>query len=858
MRNVLTRATAVLATLTLCLGVRPGAQDGTAPVVSLRWELVDDVFDADHPRGVSRAAFTITNRGTTRLDAGAWAIHLNAFQPAAPQEVLQGRVRFNHLGGDLHRMVPDVGSGALAAGESLRVEYLTPMLITNIDEAPRTPYLVLAADPARPYPIEFEAVPFTRPPQPQGRDARLITPAEQYRLNAETRERPLEDLPPVLPTPAIVQRRSGRVALSAAPAVQVSPDLAGEAALLREYIVEKAQPAAKRRQSGATIRLAVGRVRELASPDAYELDVDGRRGIRITGNSAAGVFYGIQTLRSLLPARPRGEIAVPAVRIVDAPRFPYRGLMLDVARNFQSKARVLRVLDLMARYKLNALHFHLTDDEGWRLEVPALPELTAVGARRGHTPDGQGMLPPAFGSGPSVESAYGSGFYSTADYLEILRRAKALHIEVIPEIEMPGHARAAIRSMEARYRARMAAGDAAGAARYRLVEPDDRSEYRSAQRYNDNVMNPALEATYAFIETVVAEVAQLHREAGVPLRHLHAGGDEVPNGAWERSPAADAARRAAGAEHVRELSFPFYARVEKILAAQKIGLAGWEEIGLRIMTVNGRTRYEPNPEFANRQWRVYVWNNLGRDAQDLAYRLANRGYEVVLTPVSHLYFDLAYNRNPEERGLHWGGYVDVDKPFQFIPFDYMRNLREDARGLPIDPSTFSGAEPLTPEGARKIVGVQGNLWSETLYADGRLEEMLLPKLFGLAERAWAPEPDWSLEREAARASELYRNAWSSFASTVGKRELPRLVADYPGLTYRIPTPGLSITANGAVAANLQLPGFVLRYTTDGSEPTATSPVLVEPVPATGTVTVAAFDGTGRRGHSARLQTPTRN
>ena len=276
------------------------------------------------------------------------------------------------------------------------------------------------------------------------------------------------------------------------------------------------------------------------------------------------------------------------------------------------------------------------------------------------------------------------------------------------------------------------------------------------------------------------------------------------------------------------------------------------------MTVNGRTRYEPNPEFANRQWRVYVWNNLGRDAQDLAYRLANRGYEVVLTPVSHLYFDLAYNRNPEERGLHWGGYVDVDKPFQFIPFDYMRNLREDARGLPIDRSTFADAEPLTPEGARNIVGVQGNLWSETLYADGRLEEMLLPKLFGLAERAWAPEPDWSLEREAARASELYRNAWSSFASTVGKRELPRLVADHPGLTYRIPTPGLSITANGAVAANLQLPGFVLRYTMDGSEPTATSPVLVEPVPATGTVRVAAFDGTGRRGHSARLQTPARN
>jgi len=843
-------AAVVVPLVALVCGIVAVAQEPAAPRLALRWELVDDVFDAEHPDGVSRAVFTLTNVGATTLDAGAWSIHLSALEPAAPERVLSGGVRFTHLGGDQHRLAPATSdAAALAPGTSLRIDYLTRSLVTNLGEAEAHPYLVLTRDPARAYPIDFTATPFVRPSQ-QGRDPRLITPAEQYRLNAITRERAADDLPPVLPTPAVVQRRAGRLTLAVRPVVSAPPELAGEAALLRDALGDRI--AASARGPAPAIRLAVGRVREFASPEAYELDVDPRRGIRITGNSAAGVFYGTQTLRHLLPVRREGDTTVPALRIVDAPRFGYRGLMLDVARNFQPKARVLRVLDLMARYKLNTLHFHLTDDEGWRLEIPALPELTAVGARRGHTADGLEMLPPAFGSGPDAGGAYGSGFYSTADYLEILRYARARHIEVVPEIEMPGHARAALRAMEARYRARLAAGDPVGAARHRLVEPEDRSVYRSAQRYSDNVMNPALDSTYAFIETVIAEVARVHRAAGVPLRWLHAGGDEVPAGAWERSPAAEAVRAASGAAHVRDLWFPFYARVEKLLAAHQVGLAGWEEIALRLETANGRWRYEPNPDFAHRQWRAYVWNNTARGAEDLAYRLANRGYQVVLTPVTHLYFDLAASPNPEDHGLHWGGYVDVDKPFRFIPLDYTRDLDGDPAAPPGGPSIASGAERLTPEGARNVVGIQGNLWGETLYADDRLDEMLLPKLFGLAERAWAPEPDWSRERDAARATELYRAAWSSFATVVGTRELPRLVVDYPGVTYRIPTPGLSLTADGAIAANLSLPGFVLRYTTDGSEPTPSSAAFTAPVRTTGTVTVAAFDATGRRGHAARL------
>jgi hexosaminidase len=545
------------------------------------------------------------------------------------------------------------------------------------------------------------------------------------------------------------------------------------------------------------------------------------------------------------------SLVLDAVLIRDAPRFGYRGFMLDVARNFQPKAEVLRVLDLLARYKLNTFHFHLTEDEGWRLEIPSLPELVSVGSRRGHTLDSSRHLPPHWGSGPDPDRPWGSGHYSRADYIEILRYAQARHIEVIPELEMPGHARAAIKAMEARFAARSGKGDAEGARRYRLVDPDDRSQYTSAQNYHDNVMNPALESTYAFVERVVADLVAIHEEAGVPLRNLHMGGDEVPNGVWERSPAARGYMREHGLASVDELWFVFYGRVEQILKAHGIPLSGWEEIAVRKTKRDGQPVLVPNPMFASRGWRAYVWNNVpGWGAEDLAYRLANGGYEVVLCPVTNLYFDLAWNQNPEERGLDWGGYVDLRKPFQFIPFDYYRNVRLDRRGQPVDPKLFVGKERLSDYGRDNVVGIQGNLWSETLGAEGRLDRQLLPKLLGLAERAWAKDPDWALEQDPAKSEALFRDAWSEFVNVVARRELPRL--ERAGYEYRIPTPGLK-AEGGQVLASLELPGLTLRYTTDGSEPTASSPIVRGPIPLRGKVRVAAFDGRGRKGHSAVVE-----
>ena len=230
--------------------------------------------------------------------------------------------------------------------------------------------------------------------------------------------------------------------------------------------------------------------------------------------------------------------------------------MLDVARNFHPKATVLRTLDLMARYKLNVFHFHLTEDEAGASRSRASPSSRPWG-RGAATPSIRApRFPRPTAPGPETGRAFGSGFYSRADYVEILRYAAARHIEVIPELEMPGHARAAIKAMEARARALRRPGTLEGAKRYLLSDPEDRSVYTSAQRYHDNVMNPALPSTYAFIERVVQDLVAMHREAGVPLRNLHMGGDEVPAGVWERSPVARAYLKEGGLGERRRALVP--------------------------------------------------------------------------------------------------------------------------------------------------------------------------------------------------------------------------------------------------------------------------------------------------------------
>jgi hexosaminidase len=590
--------------------------------------------------------------------------------------------------------------------------------------------------------------------------------------------------------------------------------------------------------------------------NGYLLNIT-QKGVVISASTAAGAFYGIQSLKTSIPPlswKTKQEwVQVPAVEVTDEPRFGYRSFMLDVARNFQPKAEVIKILDVMSLYKLNALHLHFSDDEGWRVEIPSLPELTEVGSVRGHTIDHKNNIQPSFGSGGLTNTLPGSGHYSRKDFIEILRYAAERHIIVIPEIESPGHARAAIKAMENRYAKLMKAGKAAEANRYRLAEPADSSKYRSVQGWNDNVINVALPSAYNFMEKVTDELILMYKEADAPLTTVHFGGDEVPGGVWERSPAYINLRKTNSAiQSTDDLWYYYFGKLNDMVKKRGLFVSGWEEAGMRKTKLDGKPFYISNPDFADDHFQLNVWNNtIGSGAEDLAYRLANGGYKVILSPVSNQYMDLAYNNSYFEPGYKWGGLVDADKPFYFIPYDFLKNVKEDGRGNPIGKLDQVGKIRLTDYGKSNIVGIQGLLWSENNVNTDRLEYMMLPKLLGLAERAWSKEPEWATGDDKAKSDEQYKQAWTDFANTLGKRELPRLAYYNGGYSYRIPEPGLKIE-NGQVAANIQYPGLMIRYTTDGSEPTAESNVYTQPVASKGNIRFAAFDVAGRRGRVAEM------
>jgi hexosaminidase len=835
-----TRAAAlVLAFVAGTLAVQPATaeappitlnQAASAARLQLRWEFV---HGAQGPGVPAVARFVLTNHDTRPLPAQGWSLYFNCVC-RMPSGALPSKLVMEQVAGGLFRLRPGADFSGVAPGAALAIDYGFPDAVLKLSKTPNGPYLVYESSPALAVAIgDYEIA----QPSTQSNLRGGSTPEDTYRRNARADLLPPSEVPLVLPTPLKLEKGSGFLRLQSRPVVSAGPALVA-AASLANSLFPAGLPS-----SGAPLRLSIGTVPGQQSPEAYALTIRPDSGIAIVGNSAAGVFYGLQTLRDLMPLPDAADFVLPEVSIVDAPRFGYRGFQLDVARNFHNKQTVFKWLDLMARYKLNTLHLHLTDDEGWRIEIAGLPELTSIGAVRGHSDRPGVYLQPAYGSGPNRTDKSGSGFYTRADYIEILRYAAARHIDVIPEIEMPGHARAAVQAMEARYRRLHAAGSK-DAAQYLLNDFDDRSVYHSAQYYTDNVMNPGLESTYRFIDHVVTQVAALHRAAGVPLRTIHVGGDELANGAWEQSPASRALMQKQKFATTADLWDYFYDRVDAIVRRQGMFASGWEEIASRKTQLDGRRKLIPNPHFTQRGFSAYVWNNTA-GAEDFAYRLANAGYDVVLAPVTAMYMDQSYNANPDEPGVNWGAYIELDDVYDFIPFNYLKNGAPAAR---------IGKDALTDYGRAHVRGLEATLFTETVRDPLRIDYLVMPRLLAVAERAWALDPDWARETDPAKAAALHRAAWSGFVNALGQRVLPRLDLEHAGVAYRIAPPGLLVDGD-RVLVNHVLPGITMRYTVDGSMPTIDSRLVTGPIAVRGVIQAAAFDRNGRRGLVARLERP---
>jgi len=825
-------------------------RSGMAPLdLAVSWNLETNFAEG----GGHRAQFTIRNNGDIELTPANWEMYWNMMPRAVRPGSITAPVTIEWINGDFYVMRPKEGF-SLSPGEQIEITYNGTDAVIKETDAPSGLYALLYQDdgsyeihPVRDYSI----APFVGPDQINrgaGDEEPIPTAAWLFDSYSIIEQLPDDQLQLIVPQPRSVTPAEGYFEINANTSVTYQPGLLSEATLLAGFLSDILQnPLSVQESSVAGEDVIHLRMSDVAMPGSYDLRISADGGVIISGDKS-GVFYGSQSLKALIPVDQLGQendvLRVRAVSIMDAPAFGYRGMHLDVARNFHSVAAVKRLLDAMAFYKLNRLHLHLTEDEGWRIEIEELPELTQVGAFRGHTTDDSENLQPSYGSGPFTDpdSSYGSGFYSRAQYIDLIRYAWERHIEVIPEVNFPGHSRAAIKSMEHRYRRLMEQGRQAEAEQYRLADPDDASVYRSAQWYTDNVICVCRESAYAFLTTVIDDLIEMHDEAGVPLTMIHTGGDEVPRGVWSNSPiCAEYLSGHPEIDNPRNLQKAYFKRIAAYLDSKGLQTSGWEEIAMDFREDGS---WIPNIEFAHSHVVPYIWNSLW-GAEDLGNRLANAGYPVVLCNVTNFYFDLAYNKDPREPGLYWGGFVDTRDAFEFVPYDVFKSIKRKADGELYDDADFIGKELLTAEGRRGILGMQGQLWSETLKGQDMLEYYYLPKMLGLAERAWYGQADWGDITDRGARNEAVDRAWNAFANALGRTEFARLDRLNGGYGYRLAPPGAKVE-DGRLVVNTAYPGMVVRYTTDGSDPTSDSPLYSEPLEiAADTVKLSTFDSRGR-------------
>lgn len=484
------------------------------------------------------------------------------------------------------------------------------------------------------------------------------------------------------------------------------------------------------------------------NPEAYQLKV-GAEGVVISAPTEAGVFYGIQTLRKSLPVVQNAKIVLPQVVVNDQPRFGYRGMMLDVSRHFFALDSIKRYIDLLSLHNINRFHWHLSDDQGWRIEIKKYPELTKIGSKRTGTVIGHN-------TGKYDGIPYG-GFFTQEEAREVVAYAKDRYITVIPEIDMPGHMQAALTAYP------------------ELGCTGGPYEVWRMWGVSDNVLCAGNDKTLKFIEGVLSEIIEIF-----PSEYIHVGGDECPKTKWKTCPKCQAkikALKLKGGKHSAEerLQSYFIAHAEKFLNGHGRQIIGWDEILEGGLAPNAT---------------VMSWRGMegGTEA-------ARTGHQAIMVPTSYLYFDYYQAKDTKNEPMAIGGYVPIEKVYSFEPVPAA--LKEEEKKF--------------------IIGTQANLWTEYITSFRQVEYMVLPRMDALSEVQWTYPDKKDYQDFLSRMPKMFA-IYDQYGFNYAKHLLGVHVEYLPDVQAK--TVGVKLSA---------MYGAEIRYTLDGSEPTAESLVYNEPL-----------------------------
>jgi hexosaminidase len=565
----------------------------------------------------------------------------------------------------------------------------------------------------------------------------------------------------LIPLPLKLEPRQGTFTIAASTAVHADGEAAQRVAKqFVELVSTTGKIDLKLAANGTTggIRFVLDPAFKSASPEAYVLDA-ATDGITVRANDERGLFYGAVTLWQLTTQGGEAGIQVPALHIEDAPRFGWRGLMLDSARHFQSVDEIKRLLDAMALHKLNTFHWHLTDDQGWRIEIKRYPKLTEVGGCR--IPAGDGGKDPTTGQPKPY-----CGHYTQDQIRDVVKYAAERHITVIPEIDVPGHAQAAI------------------AAYPELGVLGDKPPVLNEWGVNTYLFN-AEESTFQFLENVFAEVIELF-----PGPYVHVGGDEAVKDQWEASDRVQARMRELGVKDEMAMQSHLIQRLEKFLVAHDRRLIGWDEI------LEGGLPSEAT---------VMSWRGI-----EGGIEAAEQGHDVVMSPSSELYFDYQQTRSPNEPPGR-PAIIPLKQVYAFEPV----------------PQQLDAAH------RQHILGLQANVWTEHMRSFARVQHAIFPRIAALAETGWSPQA---------------RKDYDSFLA-----RLPAQLQRYRALDVAYAATPFEVAfsaeedrqAGKATVTLTNATGYQdIRYTTDGSDPTAASARYESPLALTlpTELRAAAFGG----------------